>query len=261
MWKYVLLCWFALCSTYCSPSQLCSCQTMFCILRVFLHFHVLLHTLYLLMLIHFQAQFISHETSFELCAHLICLEMHFPALRPKCFACLCSCSPFSVGTLWFHPVLCGCQLCWSAFSKLQYFAEWRHTNQTVNGSLWSANPFSFSYYAHICVALKWVESFLSCVVIVECGSQLESIGNGGEHLHLHKVLGWICNFVDKKKRLYSFYKGTEAKWSCIEILMEMSDGRNKVDWFVCPCTEGGSKLNWQVYLHKMKENMLLWPFF
>lgn len=33
--------------------------------------------------------------------------------------------------------------------------------------------------------------------------------------------------------------------------MEMNDGRNKMDWFVCPFTEGGSKLNWQTYPYKM----------
>lgn len=51
------------------------------------------------------------------------------------------------------------------------------------------NLFLFLITVHICVALKWVESFLSCVVIVECGSELESTGIGGDLWSLHKVLG------------------------------------------------------------------------
>lgn len=76
----------------------------------------------------------------------------------------------------------------------------------MNGSLWSAKPFSFSYYAHICVAMKWVESFLSCVVIVECGSQLESMGNGGDLCICIKSLGGFALLWIRKKGCIHFIK-------------------------------------------------------
>lgn len=139
-----------------------------------------------------------------------CTSLDF---QPKCFACLCSCLPFSVGILWFHPVLWCCQLCWSAFSNLFLL------NEDTPTRLWMAradqlNLFLFSYdHPHwCCTEVGWIVFVLCGVIVGECGSRLESLAKRltFSDLHIecrHSLGGFASLWI--RKRTCSFYKEIE----------------------------------------------------
>lgn len=176
MWKF-LLCFFMQ-----HILQLCSCQTMFCILHLICalpcaaaytvspYADTFLCSISITYYMIWTVYYLSTRFAWK------CTSLDF---QPKCFACLCSCLPFSVGILWFHPVLCGYQLCWSAFSNL--FC-WMKMHQPDCDQL---NLFLFSYYhPHwCCTEVGWIV-FVSCGA-VECGSRLESLAQRLTFLDLH----------------------------------------------------------------------------
>lgn len=168
LWKYILLCFFMqhilqLCT------QLCSCQTMFCILHLIcaLPCYCCIY-FYLLMLTHFCVKFLSHVILFELrfIWTIALLENALPWTSSQSVLHVC------VVVYPSQLPYCGFIQCCVAIGCVgqhlaTYFAEWKYTNQTVNGSLWSAKPFSF-FLLPPTLVLHWSGLSRFCVVWCYC---------------------------------------------------------------------------------------------
>lgn len=218
LWEYLFLCFFMqhilqLCT------HLCSCQAMFYIL----------HPIYALPCS--AAYNVSYDNTF-LCSisityyyYIIWTVFYWTlALLENAPSWTSSQSVLHVCVSVYPSQLayCGFIQCCVAISRVGQhlatcFAEWRYTNQTVNGSLRPAKPFSFSYYhPHwCCTETGWIVFILCGVDVVECRSRLESLAKKLAVSNLHNQwwhsLGGFASLWIRKRAVFVFWRKRKAK--------------------------------------------------